>query len=81
MAFYLHASLYEVKTNLSAFIRALNRGATDYVVIRRYGRDVAFLRPIKITNDPPMKPETETDLAMWRRAVFVNDSYKSRRGG
>ena len=82
MAFYIHASLYEVKTNLSAFIRALNRGAADCVVIQRYGRNVAQLRPFNVTDDPPLHPDTNADKAMWKRASYIEDGgRKSRRGG
>lgn len=82
MAFYIHASLYEVKTNLSAFIRALERGATDCVVIRRYGRNIAYINPFNRVDDPPLVPESDADKAMWRRAKFFEDGgRKSRRGG
>jgi antitoxin (DNA-binding transcriptional repressor) of toxin-antitoxin stability system len=81
MAFYIHASVYEVKANLSAFIRAINCGFTDYVVIERYGRKVARLLPLNWSEEPALTPQTKSDLAMWRRAVFREDGGRpSRRG-
>lgn len=80
MAYYIHASLYEVKTNLSAFIRALERGYTDFVIVRRYGRNIAYLRSFKSTSEPACMPELPADEVMWRRAVYIDDGgRKSRR--
>ena len=80
MAYYIHASLYEVKTNLSKFVRALDRGLTDFVIIQRYGRNMAYMRPFKDrTAEKVLWPKQPADFEMWERAEFIEDGGKPSR--
>jgi len=81
MAYYIHASVYEVKTNLSQFIRALERGAADCIVVQRYGVCVAQIKDFSQKRKPPLAPQTDADLRMWRRAIFLEDGGRHTRRG
>ena len=80
MAWYLDAPIYDLKTNLTQYIRALNRGAADIVLVKRYGRQVAVLISSNREGMPALPPVTDADREMWRRARFVDNNAKTRRG-
>lgn len=71
MSWHIETTIYELKGNLSRFIRALSRGDVDCVLVRRYGRLAAMMVPLGNRNIPALPPETKEDLAMRRRSVWV----------
>lgn len=43
---YLHATMHEFKTHIAAYMRALENGRADGVVLKRYHKAVALVLPI-----------------------------------
>ena len=79
MPYVIKVSIFELKTNLSKFIRALSRGDTDRVVVERYGRMVAMMSPVRNEDKPALEPQTKDDIAMRRRAEFYDTKAPCRR--
>ena len=78
MSYQISVSVYELKANLSKFLRALHRGDADAVVINRYGRPSALMISFH-HGKPALEPQTKDDIAMRSRARFVNNGAESRR--
>lgn len=70
MSWDLYATVYELKGNLSQFLRALGRGDADCVVVTRYQRPVAIITPLGNRNKPALEPQTQADRAMRARSVW-----------
>ena len=79
MAYYITVSTYELKANLSKYLRALHRGDCDALVIKRYGRECAFIHSFR-HNKPAVAPQTKEDIAMRWRAQWRDTGVISRRG-
>ncbi len=79
MGYQITVPIYEMKTNLSRYIRALSRGDCDIVIIKRHGRGVAALISLVDTNKPAREPQCKEDIAMRSRARWVETGVRSRR--
>ena len=79
MPYEITTSIFEMKTNLSKFIRALLRGDTDFVIGHRYGRPVAMRVALNGSDKPALEPQTKGDIAMRRRAEFRDTKGLCRR--
>lgn len=43
---YLHATMHEFKTHIAAYMRALEAGRADGIVLKRYHKPVGILFPM-----------------------------------
>lgn len=78
MSYYINVSVYELKANLSKYLRALHRGDCDGLVIQRYGRNNAMVTSFN-RDKPALPPQTKEDLAMRARAYWRDIGAVSRR--
>lgn len=82
MPWDIDTTIYELKGNLSRFLRALSRGDADFVVVKRYNRTVALIIPTTNRDIPAFEPQTPEDRQMRARAVWrapLKDDSFSRR--
>ena len=79
MPWDLFTTVYELKGNFSAFLRAISRGAADAITVKRYKRPVALIVPLGNRNKPALEPETEGDRLMRARTHWDGRDSVSRR--
>jgi antitoxin (DNA-binding transcriptional repressor) of toxin-antitoxin stability system len=82
MPWYLATTVYDLKGNLSRFLRALSRGDADCVVVKRYNRPVAFLTPVGDFHNMALDPQTPEDREMRARTYWKEnktEGFISRR--
>lgn len=70
MPWYIDTTIYELKSSLSRFVRALSRGDTDCVVVKRYNRPVALIVPLDNRTKPALDPQIQEDLDMRGRSYW-----------
>lgn len=48
---YLHATMHAFKTHLASYMRALETGHADAVILKRYHKSVAIILPVSKRRD------------------------------